>query len=94
MQLLNLQGVSKYFSERCLFMDVSFSVESGRHIGVVGANGTGKTTLFKMITGREEYDSGRIVISKAARLGTGRLHGLRLCRTGLLSPYKSRKGTR
>ena len=69
MQLLNLQGVSKYFSERCLFKDVSFSVESGRHIGVVGANGTGKTTLFKMITGREEYDSGRIVISKAARLG-------------------------
>ena len=69
MQLLNLQGVSKYFSERCLFRDVSFSVESGRHIGIVGANGTGKTTLFKMITGREEYDSGRIVISKAARLG-------------------------
>ena len=69
MQLLSLQGVSKYFSERCLFKDVSFSVESGRHIGVVGANGTGKTTLFKMITGREEYDSGQIVVSKSARLG-------------------------
>ncbi|MFR8976175.1 MAG: ATP-binding cassette domain-containing protein, partial [Eubacteriales bacterium] len=46
MNLLGLSKVNKYFGERCLFENVSFSVEDHDKVGLIGANGTGKTTLF------------------------------------------------
>ena len=69
MSLLSLSKVNKYFGERCLFENVSFSVEQHDKIGLIGANGTGKTTLFKMILDGESHDGGDIFIPKSTDIG-------------------------
>lgn len=69
MSILSLENVTKSFGSRTLFREVSFHIEEKDRVGFVGANGTGKTTLFKVLTGKEEYDSG--LISKANRLTIG-----------------------
>jgi ATP-binding cassette ChvD family protein len=53
-------GVSKAFGDKLLFEDLSFSLPPGGIVGVIGPNGAGKTTLFRMITGQEQADSGRL----------------------------------
>ena len=62
MSLLTLQNVSKSFGERVLFENVSFSIENNTKMGFIGANGVGKTTLFRTITGEEDFE-GNIVKS-------------------------------
>ncbi len=69
MSLLSLSKVNKYFGERCLFENVSFSVEEHDKIGLIGANGTGKTTLFKMILEGECPDGGDVFLSKNISIG-------------------------
>jgi len=69
MSLLSLSKVNKYFGERCLFENVSFSVEEHDKIGLIGANGTGKTTLFKMILEGESPDGGDVFLSKNISIG-------------------------
>ena len=69
MSLLSLSKVNKYFGERCLFENVSFSVENRDKIGLIGANGTGKTTLFKMILEGSAPDGGEIFFSKDTNIG-------------------------
>ncbi len=69
MSILSLENVTKSFGSRTLFKGVSFHIEEKDRVGFVGANGTGKTTLFKVLTGKEEYDSG--LIAKANRLSIG-----------------------
>ncbi len=69
MVLLSAGHLTKSYGEHVLFEDVSFHMEENDRVGLVGANGTGKTTLFKMITGEESADSGEIGISKTASLG-------------------------
>ncbi len=69
MSLLSLSKVNKYFEERCLFENVSFSVENRDKIGLIGANGTGKTTLFKMILEGDSPDGGEIFFSKGTNIG-------------------------
>ena len=69
MSLLSLSKVNKYFGERCLFENVSFSVENRDKIGLIGANGTGKTTLFKMILEGDSPDGGEIFFSKGTNIG-------------------------
>lgn len=69
MSLLSLSKVNKYFAERCLFENVSFSVENNDKIGLIGANGTGKTTLFKMILDGTLHDGGDIFIPKSTSIG-------------------------
>ena len=64
MALLSLSNVSKSFGANLLFGDISFTVENNHRIGLVGANGCGKTTLFKIMQGSMEYDSGDIYKSK------------------------------
>ncbi len=71
-----LEGVnlSKSFGERLLFRDGSFKIESGDKIGLIGANGTGKTTLFKIISGEEAADTGGVVKASGTTIGILRQH--------------------
>lgn len=68
--MIQLVNVTKSFGGRTLFEEVTFSLNSGERIGLVGRNGTGKSTLFKVITGIESYDSGEVKIPKSYKIGT------------------------
>ena len=69
MNLLSVSKLNKFFGERCLFENVSFSVDSNDKIGLIGANGTGKTTLFKMLLECDTHDGGDIFIPKTTSFG-------------------------
>lgn len=68
MIMLSCNNVSKSFGVETILEDISFSVNEGDKIGIVGVNGTGKTTLFKVITGIFPHDKGDIFTSKNCRL--------------------------
>ena len=72
--LLNAAGLSKSFGDNLLFQDVSFNVEQGDIIGLIGSNGTGKTTLFNIISGEENCDSGAVIRSSGVSVGVLRQH--------------------
>ena len=59
-EVLQLRGISKSFDERTLFSDVYLRVEGGERIALIGENGTGKTTLLNLLTGRESCDGGSV----------------------------------
>lgn len=61
MILLNIENISKRYTERILLDNVSFGINQGDKIGLIGINGTGKTTLLKLLAEIEETDSGRII---------------------------------
>src|SRR2546423_429751 len=67
-QVIEFHGVSKGYGERLLIDNLSFSVPPGAIVGVIGPNGAGKSTLFRMITGAEKPDKGKIIIGSTARL--------------------------
>ena len=56
MNLINIEDLTKVYAERKLFDGASFSLQDGEKIGVIGINGTGKTTLLRMIMGEEETE--------------------------------------
>lgn len=58
--VLEARGVSKAFGENVLYEDISFNIYRGEKVGLIGGNGTGKTTLFKMILNKMKPDSGKI----------------------------------
>ena len=60
MNLINIEKITKSYTDRKLFDQASFSLQEGEKIGIIGINGTGKTTLLKMIAGLEEPDKGTI----------------------------------
>ena len=60
MNLINIENLTKAYAERKLFDGASFSLQEGEKVGVIGINGTGKTTFLKMIMGEEEADEGKI----------------------------------
>ncbi len=62
MNLLTIENMSKQYTERMLFDNVSFSVNEGDKIGIIGINGTGKSTLLKIIAGIETPDEGSVVM--------------------------------
>jgi ATPase subunit of ABC transporter with duplicated ATPase domains len=62
-------GLSKSFSGRLLFENVSFAVPPGACVGIIGPNGAGKTTLFKLITGSEKPDAGELRLGESVKLG-------------------------
>lgn len=64
MNLLSMNGVSKVYTEKVLLKDAVFGIGSDDRIGVIGINGTGKSTLLKIIAGIEEADSGEIIKGK------------------------------
>ena len=59
MNLLTVDNITKAYSERKLFDEASFFLGEGEKIGVIGVNGTGKTTLLKIVAGVEEPDEGK-----------------------------------
>ncbi|MFP4079202.1 MAG: energy-dependent translational throttle protein EttA [Ectothiorhodospira sp.] len=58
--VVELEGVSKAYGDRVLYQDLSFSIPRGGIVGVIGPNGVGKSTLFRMIVGQEAPDAGSI----------------------------------
>lgn len=64
MRLLTVENLSKSYAEKMLFEDISFSITDNERIGIIGVNGTGKSTLLKIIAGVEEADHGEIMRSK------------------------------
>ena len=62
MNLLTIENLSKVFTERQIFDHADFSVNEGEKIGVIGVNGTGKSTLLKIIAGLEEPDEGKVTL--------------------------------
>lgn len=69
MAVLDVQNLTLSFGENTLFSDVSFDIKEHEKVGLIGCNGTGKTSLFKIITGEYTPDSGNCFISKNAKLG-------------------------
>ena len=63
MNLINVEKITKIFAERRLFDNASFSLQEGEKVGIIGINGTGKTTLLNMLAGMEEADEGKITIA-------------------------------
>ena len=68
MNILNIEHVSKIFGEKKIFDDVSYGIHEGDKIGIIGINGTGKTTLLKMIASLEEPDEGHIIKQNGLRI--------------------------
>ena len=68
MNLLTIEGISKAYAEKVLFDKVSLGIHEGDKIGVFGVNGTGKSTLLKIIAGVEKADEGTIVQGKKVRI--------------------------
>lgn len=60
MNLINIENVTKYYTDTPLFENVSFTVDEAEKVGIIGINGTGKSTLLKMLIGVEEPDKGSI----------------------------------
>jgi sulfate-transporting ATPase len=67
-QVVEFHGVSKGFGDRLLIDDLTFSIPPGAIVGIIGPNGAGKSTLFKMITGVEQPDAGKVVVGKSVKL--------------------------
>ena len=69
MSLLNVEHLTHGFGDRAIFDDVSFRLLKGEHIGLVGANGEGKSTFMNIITGKLMPDEGRIEWAKNIKVG-------------------------
>ena len=69
MAVLAASGLSKSYAARTLFDQVSFELAPRDKVGLVGVNGCGKTTLFRILSGAEAPDAGNVYQSKEARLG-------------------------
>ena len=67
--MIFVEQVSKQFGPKALFEDVSFHLRPGEKVGLVGENGTGKSTFFKVITGKTMPDKGKVTLRKGLRLG-------------------------
>jgi ATP-binding cassette, subfamily F, member 3 len=67
--VLALSKLQKYYGSNMVLEDITFEVHSSEKVGIVGSNGCGKTTLFKIFMGIEEYEKGMLTIKKGATLG-------------------------
>ncbi|SCH02768.1 ABC-F family ATP-binding cassette domain-containing protein [Romboutsia sp. 1001713B170207_170306_H8] len=68
MNLMTLENISKSYSEKTLLKDISLGINEGEKIGLIGVNGTGKSTLLKIIAGAEEAESGTITKANKVRV--------------------------
>ena len=66
---LQIENLSKSFGDRVLFSDVTFGIYQGDKIGIIAANGSGKTTFLNIIAGLEDYDSGSVVAKNDLKIG-------------------------
>ncbi|MBN8192324.1 ABC-F family ATP-binding cassette domain-containing protein [Bacillus sp. NTK074B] len=69
MSLLTVKNLTHGFGDRAIFNDVSFRLLKGEHIGLIGANGEGKSTFMNIITGKLEPDEGKVEWAKRIRIG-------------------------
>ena len=69
MNILTLEKVSKGFGDKVLFQDITFGIHEGDKIGIIGINGTGKSTLLKIIAGVEEPEEGKVIRGNGIRIG-------------------------
>ena len=69
MVYLQVENLTKSFGDRLLFEDISFGIDQGQRVAIVARNGTGKTTLLNILTGRESHDSGTITFKRDLRIG-------------------------
>ncbi|KQN26129.1 ABC transporter ATP-binding protein [Sphingomonas sp. Leaf33] len=68
-KVIEVTDVSKAYGDKLLFENLSFTLPAGGIVGVIGPNGAGKSTLFKLITGQEQPDSGKVDMGSTVRLG-------------------------
>ena len=68
MNLISLENISKNYSEKTLLNNISLGINEGEKIGLIGVNGTGKSTLLKIIAGVEESESGNIIKANKVRI--------------------------
>lgn len=66
---LDVQGLTKSFGDRVLFRDINFSISEGQRVGLIAQNGTGKSTLLSVLTGKEGCDKGEIIYRKDLKVG-------------------------
>ena len=69
MSILNVEHLSHGFGDRAIFEDVSFRLLKGEHIGLVGANGEGKSTFMNIVTGARQPDDGKVEWARNVRAG-------------------------
>ena len=69
MSILNVEHLTHGFGDRAIFNDVSFRLLKGEHIGLVGANGEGKSTFMNIVTGKLMPDEGKVEWAKNVRVG-------------------------
>src|SRR2546423_4085418 len=67
--MISFSSVSKQHGKQVLFVDASFQLNPGEKVGLVGPNGSGKTTIFRMIVGEESADEGTISVPKKISIG-------------------------
>ena len=66
---LDVQNLTKSFGAQVLFRDISFSIAEGQKVGLIAKNGTGKSTLLSVLTGKEGHDSGEIIYRNDLKVG-------------------------
>lgn len=66
---LQLENLTKSYGDRMLFSDITFGVNQGDKIGLIAKNGTGKTTLLRIIAGKESPDSGTVTFRSGIKVG-------------------------
>ena len=69
MSVINVEHISKLYGDKLVLEDLSCSVDEGDKIGIIGINGTGKSTLLRIIAGEEEADEGKIIFSNGLTVG-------------------------
>ncbi len=68
MNIVNIEHIGKIYGDKMIFEDASFGIQEGDKIGIVGINGTGKTTLLRMVSGEENPDEGQIIRQSGKKL--------------------------
>lgn len=68
MNYLTVENLSKSFGEKLLFENITFGIEKGQKVALIARNGTGKTTLLNIITGKETADEGKVILRKNIRI--------------------------
>lgn len=66
---IDVQGLTKSFGAQVLFKNISFSIAEGQKVGIIAKNGTGKSTLLSILTGKEDYVSGSVIFTNGIKTG-------------------------
>src|ERR1700761_8845106 len=67
--MIRIDNIGKQNGHQILFIEASAAIQKGEKVGLVGPNGAGKTTLFRMITGQEQPDEGRVSVDRGITIG-------------------------